>query len=41
MIDLNDVTIGELIIMHDKHGYAVVINNGRITDYIYESVNLT
>lgn len=31
-----DISIEELISLHDDYNYAVVIENGKITDFIYE-----
>ena len=31
-----DLTVEELMILHDEYDYAVVLENGKIKDFIYE-----
>lgn len=31
-----DLTVEELITLHDEYDYAVVLENGKIKDFIYE-----
>lgn len=31
-----DLSVEDLITLHDEHNYAVVIEGGKVTDFIYE-----
>ena len=32
----HDLSVEDLIILHDEYGYATVIDNGQISDFVYE-----
>lgn len=34
-----DLTLEEVITLHDEYDYAVVLENGKIIDFVYEGTN--